>query len=65
MTGSARCCLPARVTRAPHARPTAGRCDDADATIDTIASHADELNEKHRLADCIIRPRQTRHAHMA
>lgn len=27
--------------------------------------HADELNETHRLADCIIRPRQARHAHMA
>jgi len=27
--------------------------------------HADELNETNRLADCIIRPRQVRHAHMA
>lgn len=27
--------------------------------------HADELDETHRLADCIIRPRQARHAHMA
>ncbi|MCV3206973.1 helix-turn-helix transcriptional regulator [Mesorhizobium sp. YC-39] len=24
--------------------------------------HADELNEQHRLADCIIRPRQPQHA---
>lgn len=27
--------------------------------------HADELNEMHRLADCIIRPRQATHARMA
>ncbi|TGQ36406.1 helix-turn-helix domain-containing protein [Mesorhizobium sp. M00.F.Ca.ET.216.01.1.1] len=27
--------------------------------------HADELNEMDRLADCIIRPRQARHAHVA
>ena len=27
--------------------------------------HADELNEKHRLADCIIRPRQAQHAQLA
>ena len=27
--------------------------------------HADELDDKHRLADCIIRPRQTTHAQLA
>ncbi|MBE1706315.1 MULTISPECIES: winged helix-turn-helix transcriptional regulator [Mesorhizobium] len=27
--------------------------------------HADELDENHRLADCIIRPRQAQQAHLA
>jgi len=28
-------------------------------------SPADELDEKHRLADCIIRPRQAQHVQLA